>query len=140
MNKGILLGEETKFRKLTLIHYTLPVLRPHSRCASCPNNVEKFQSLGFGIFIKASVPFPKSQERDCDVDAIVAGPLKHLQAGIRHSPDSRRSPGLDMKFRLNLDFPNLSYFTAVRTRKRRWTVKSASWRAELGISSCWWRA
>lgn len=30
-----------KFRKLTLIHYTLPVLRPHSRCASCPNNVWK---------------------------------------------------------------------------------------------------
>lgn len=67
MNKGILLGEKTKFRKLTLIHYTLPVLRPHSRCASCPNNVWKNPVLWVWYIHQSQCSVPRVTGKETSV-------------------------------------------------------------------------
>lgn len=50
---------------------------------------------------------PQSHREDHD---IVSGPSEHLQAGTHLLR-------LDMKFRLNLDLPNLSYFMGKENRK-----------------------
>ena len=55
------------------------------------------------MFIGASAPSPKSQERDHHIDNIVCGPLEHLQAGTHHSEAGREvqaEPGLTESFLL----------------------------------------